>query len=263
MDADSDGRISQQEWAEGFPKLAKDKAFLTQLDLMEMLSGRPTPTPAQTSRGASGSASPAKNQRLNCFCRGESLCFWQEAPRVNQPAPDFSLRTSDEKRQVRLSQFKGHRPVVLVCGSCTCPPWRQQVAVMEDLKRRYGGQVEFLMIYTREAHPSDGWRTEANDRVGLTFAQPKEMAERRKIAEDFRRRQKLAMEVLIDEMDDRVATAYNSKPSRYFVIDSKGLVAYRAEGGPFGLNPAALEQSLILLLLAESQAESSQTRKTP
>ncbi len=38
---------------------------------------------------------------------------------VGDAAPDFALRPLDGGRTVRLSQFKGDRPVVLVFGSYT------------------------------------------------------------------------------------------------------------------------------------------------
>jgi hypothetical protein len=41
------------------------------------------------------------------------------APRVGETAPDFKLQTKDGGREVRLSSFKGQRPVVLVFGSFT------------------------------------------------------------------------------------------------------------------------------------------------
>lgn len=39
--------------------------------------------------------------------------------KVGDPAPDFKLRTVDGKREVRLSDFRGQRPVVLIFGSYT------------------------------------------------------------------------------------------------------------------------------------------------
>jgi hypothetical protein len=38
---------------------------------------------------------------------------------VGDMAPDFKLKTLDGKRTVRLGQFKGKRPVVLIFGSYT------------------------------------------------------------------------------------------------------------------------------------------------
>lgn len=41
------------------------------------------------------------------------------ATRVGEMAPDFTLPTVDRKSEVRLSSFRGQRPVVLVFGSYT------------------------------------------------------------------------------------------------------------------------------------------------
>jgi len=42
-----------------------------------------------------------------------------EGPAIGDDAPDFTLKTQDGKRQIRLSQFRGQKPVVLVFGSFT------------------------------------------------------------------------------------------------------------------------------------------------
>ena len=38
---------------------------------------------------------------------------------VGEPAPDFDLPTPDKNFHIRLSSFRGHKPVVLVFGSYT------------------------------------------------------------------------------------------------------------------------------------------------
>jgi peroxiredoxin len=49
---------------------------------------------------------------------------WQKkydanAPKVSDPAPDFELADVTGENQVRLSDFRGHKPVALVFGSFT------------------------------------------------------------------------------------------------------------------------------------------------
>jgi len=51
-------------------------------------------------------------KQLWFVARGGSL-------RVGDAAPDFSLPTFDHKENVRLSSFRGEKPVVLVFGSYT------------------------------------------------------------------------------------------------------------------------------------------------
>ena len=47
---------------------------------------------------------------------------------------------------------------------------------------RYKGRVEFLAVYVREAHPTDGWRMESNDRAGIPVRQPRSQRERNAVA---------------------------------------------------------------------------------
>lgn len=49
---------------------------------------------------------------------------WQKrydplAPKVGDIAPDFELRDSNGENPVRLSDFKGNKPVALIFGSFT------------------------------------------------------------------------------------------------------------------------------------------------
>jgi Ca2+-binding EF-hand superfamily protein len=255
LDKDSNGRISAEEWSETFSRIAKNKDYLTQDDLQQFL------TPSSRAAQSASSNSGLQLQRLKAFLRGESVHLFREAPHVCVPAPDFLLWTKDKNEQVRLSQFRGKRPVVLVFGSFTCPPYRVQATVLDDMHRRYGDRVQFLAIYLREAHPTDGWRSEANDRVGLTIKQPVDMAGRQAAARSFCSALDLRMPVLLDELDDRVGRAYNAKPNRLILVDREGDVAYRSAAGPFGFNPPDLEQSLIMLLLDEAQAAPSRVQR--
>jgi Iodothyronine deiodinase len=254
MDGDSNGRISAADWAEFFAKAAKDKGYLTHDDLQELNSASRRTTLAR------GNSSDQQLQSIMAVFRRGS--FRWDAPPVDAEAPDFQLRTADEKTQVRLSQFRGRQPVVLVFGSLTCPPYRQQTAVLEDMHRRYADQAQFLSIYIREAHTIDEWRTPANDRIGLNVVQPVEIGERRKMAQKFCTYLKTEMQVLVDELDDRVARTYNAMPNRLFLVDRAGCVAYRAAPGPYGLNPTELEQALILLLLDDSQSTLKQRQQS-
>lgn len=43
----------------------------------------------------------------------------RKAPKVGVPAPDFTLKTLDGEDEIRLSQFAGKQPVVLIFGSYT------------------------------------------------------------------------------------------------------------------------------------------------
>ena len=62
-----------------------------------------------------GSAQPSQRRRG----RGPSDRPREGSLKVGDPAPDFELTRLDGKGTVKLSSFKGKRPVALVFGSYT------------------------------------------------------------------------------------------------------------------------------------------------
>jgi hypothetical protein len=104
-------------------------------------------------------------------------------------------------------------------------------------------------VYVREAHPTDGWRLESNDRASITLPQPTDMAGRTAVATQCCTRLEMNMPMLVDEIDDRVGHAYSGMPDRLYVIDPEGRVVYKGGRGPFGYKPGEMEQSLLMLLL--------------
>lgn len=106
-------------------------------------------------------------------------------------------------------------------------------------------------MYVREAHPTDGWRMESNDRVGVVAAQPKSTFERVAVATQCHDLLEMSMPVLVDDIDDRVGRAYSGVPDRLYVIDREGKVAFKSGRGPFWFNPGEMEQAMIMTLLDE------------
>lgn len=162
-----------------------------------------------------------------------------ETIRPGAPAPDFSLTSPDGTRQVRLSDFRGKQPVVLIFGSYTCPPFRDVYPTLERLFLTYGDQVAFFYIYIREAHAVDGWQMPRNQREGIKVTDPKSLAERGEVAQEACAFFKTKIPALVDTMDDATDRAYAGWPSRIFVVDLAGNVAVRGDPGPRGLVPGA------------------------
>jgi hypothetical protein len=119
------------------------------------------------------------------------------------------------------------------------------------LKKRYGNRVEFIAVYVREAHPTDGWRMSSNDEAGISIKQPDDKPERVSVAQRCCTALKMSMPLVVDELDDRVGHAYSGMPDRMYLIDRQGRVAYKGGRGPFGFKPGELEQSIVLLLHEE------------
>jgi hypothetical protein len=131
------------------------------------------------------------------------------------------------------------------------------------LHRRHGKDVEFLAIYVREAHPTDGWRMSSNDRAGIAIAQPQTGDQRQAVAQQCCTLLQMDMPLLVDAMDDRVGHAYSGMPDRLYLIDRDGRVAYKSGRGPFGFKPGELEQSIQMLRLEEYLSRTPPARVPP
>lgn len=114
IDSNSNGRISKEEWEAFFTRAAKGKAYLSRDDLLEALRP-PAPKPAKDKSDEDG---PSPIILIQGLINGAHGSF-HEGPKTGQKAPDFTLKTQDDKRQIRLSEFRGKKPVVLIFGSFT------------------------------------------------------------------------------------------------------------------------------------------------
>lgn len=115
---------------------------------------------------------------------------------------------------------------------------------MEDLYERFGRDVEFFVVYVREAHPTDGWQVPQNERQKILFAQPTTDQERRDVAGQMCSVLKLKLPTLVDRMDDKVNKAYAAWPDRLYLVGRDGRIAMQGKPGPFGFKPAELEAAI-------------------
>jgi hypothetical protein len=122
---------------------------------------------------------------------------------------------------------------------------------VEALNERYKDRADFVAVYVREAHPTDGWRMLANDLEGVAVRQPRTLAERGGVAQTCSATLHMKMPLVVDDLDDRVGHAYSGMPDRLYVLDRRGRVAYKSGRGPFGFLPGEMEQALVMLLLDE------------
>jgi thiol-disulfide isomerase/thioredoxin len=197
-----------------------------------------------------------KEVLLGAFFRRE-LGHWNAGPSLDEPAPDFTLKTSDGKTGVTLSKSHDSKPVVLIFGNVTCGGLRNHRPSLELLLADYKDRANFLMIYTRESHPTNGWDIDLNHPSRVDLLQPRDYAERVNAANTCSRIVPLDLPVLVDTIDDQVSRAYSAMPIRLYLIDRQGKIAYKSGRGIYGFKPAELEKALILL------GESERTETSP
>ena len=123
---------------------------------------------------------------------------------------------------------------------------------LRDLYEQYSDSVEFLMIYIREAHPTDGWYMGKHD-----VSDPTTIEERRLVAGTCETAMQHGIQTYVDEMDDAVMKAYAAWPDRLYLVGLDGRVAYASGVGPFGFRPARLGKAIDRLLARPGRRESS------
>jgi hypothetical protein len=164
LNAEGNGRLTKDELLQFFEKASQGKNHLSSDDFRDALLG-----------GMSGSFQPGDAPSPAVLIRGlfaGEIGSMNEGPKLNQPAPNFTLKTVDGKDSVQLGKLIGPKPVVLVFGNFTCGPFRSMYPDVETVYQRWKNDANFLMIYVREAHPTDGWKMESNTRFGVAVKQP-------------------------------------------------------------------------------------------
>jgi hypothetical protein len=253
VDRDGNGKVTRAELDGLFTATDSDSlGFLSLADLQQAIVQTPP-----TGRGSPGGPDgPTRWTFLKSFVR-EEIGPFPAGPALNEIAPDFTLRLVHSQEEVTLSKLIGPKPVVLVFGNFTCRPFRGEAGDLEKLHAQYQHRATFLMVYVREAHPSDGWRMEVNDELGVTVRQPRTYDERDAVAQTCSKSLGLGFPMVVDRIDDPVNNRYSGLPSRLYLIDRQGKVAYKSGRGPFGFKPAELEHSLVLLLHQEETLASA------
>ena len=109
---------------------------------------------------------------------------------------------------------------------------------------RWRDRVEFLVVYIREAHPEEGWVITPNRDEDIRVSDPATTEERVEVATACALRLKIRMPVVVDEIDDQIASAYGALPDRLYLIDSDCRVAFQSDRGPWGFKPKVLEEAI-------------------
>lgn len=112
------------------------------------------------------------------------------------------------------------------------------------MHERWRDNVEFLVVYIREAHPEEGWVVSMNRDEDIRVQDPTTLQERVEVAGSCALRLKIRMPVVVDEIDDQIASAYGALPDRLYLIGCGGRIAFQGERGPWGFKPEALEAAI-------------------
>lgn len=109
------------------------------------------------------------------------------------------------------------------------------------MAQRYADRARFLTIYIKEAHPEDEWQMTSNEKESVCYPQPKTLAQRVAIANDFVRRFHYGVPLAVDPITNPANAAYAGWPERFYIVDEQGAIVYKGKPGPFGYHPEEVE----------------------
>ena len=161
-------------------------------------------------------------------------------------APDFTLPYVGQAGSVTLSDLYREKPVVLIFGSISCPPFRAQIQQVDSSFKAFGEKVSFLMVYIREAHPDSKIMVKQHDGVESLqeFIQTDDAELRTQHAKTCATTLELSFPTAMDQVDNKVSHAYAGWPIRIVTIGTDGKVIDPGEKGPQGFHPAKLAEWL-------------------
>jgi peroxiredoxin len=153
--------------------------------------------------------------------------------KAGDAAPEFSLPRVGADGEIALADYRGKKPVVLIFGTMSCPPYRRGVVDFRDLYESYKDRVEFLQVYIREAHPdSILYVVQDGKEVLQKIEQTTTVEARQANAEVCRTTLKLNFPAVADREDNKVSQAYGGWPNRLVIVDQDGKVAWISDARP-------------------------------
>jgi len=108
----------------------------------------------------------------------------------------------------------------------------------------YNDQIQFLIVYIREAHPN---LLKEGNKTGIV-GRPRNIDERVILATECVAKYKFTIPMVIDGIDGKVNRDYKAAPVRVTVTDIDGKVAFYAGKGPFDFRIPPVERTLKKLI---------------
>ena len=85
---------------------------------------------------------------------------------------------------------------------------------------------------------------DSNEKEGVCYPQPKTLAQRVAIANDFVKRFRFEIPIAVDPIDNPANASYAGWPERFYIIDESGVIVFKGRPGPFGYHPEEVEDWL-------------------
>ena len=143
------------------------------------------------------------------------LRFDKKAAGPGDPFPSFELVTTSGDSLNNRNVF-ADKPVLVIFGSMTCPMTASAAPSVQALYDEFGEQIDFIMLYVREAHP------------GENFTQTEIMQEKLEHARVLKEFYDIPWTVAADTVDGDLHRALDPKPNAAFLMNREGIILFRS-----------------------------------
>lgn len=128
-----------------------------------------------------------------------------------------------------------------------------------EMKSEFQDAVDFLCVYTAEAHAQDEWPISSpryHDKVPVIINQPKTNEERLDVAQRFVERYQFQWPMVIDPIGEPFDSVYCAWPLRFYVIEN-GVLTYKAQPKDCSYDISHLWAFLQQLSQAQAQSQTA------
>jgi thiol-disulfide isomerase/thioredoxin len=143
------------------------------------------------------------------------LRFRQGAAKPGDSLPPFQIVSTNGESLENRDVF-GDKPVLLIFGSMTCPMTASAMPSLQALYAEFSGQIDFIMLYVREAHP------------GEHFTQSETIEDKLENARTLKQFYDIRWTVAVDNIDGDLHRALDPKPNAAFLMSNTGEILFRS-----------------------------------
>ena len=118
------------------------------------------------------------------------------------------------------------------------------MGALNALYDKYKDRVEFLLVYIREAHATDGWQVPMNVKEGVLLPIAKSFEQKEEHATACVRKLNINFPAVVDNMDNQVELNYSAWPDRLYLVGKDGRITWKGPQGPAGFRPPLLEKAI-------------------
>lgn len=151
-------------------------------------------------------------------------------PAAGEKFKDFTLTDLETGKPVKLSDYAG-KWLVIETGSATCSMYTKDIEDMKKMRAEFP-DVEFVLVYVREAHPGE--------RLGPHKSMDEKIAAARLLGPRYGEHRR----ILVDGLNGEFHRAYGAMPDIVYIIRPDGTVHYRCNWAtPQGIREALTDRA--------------------